>query len=282
MSRLIRVFAKARDLDTLRFRADSRINEIIHNVARDTASAGVGFVDVVEIIERSSLHGVAGEQFFWEHVHMNFAGNYLLARSILDEVAKMLPDWVRKEGTGGQVPSEAECGERLAHTTWDRRRIANKMIAVVETPPFTNQLYHFEHVSSMRRQLGELEVYKEQYRIEADRAAYRDAIDRAKDDSWLYFNYGIFLQKVCREPQASADALRTACRRMPQYAAAYNQLGVAVNQLGQTAEAVEYLSQAIRLLPDFVQARMNLDAAMKNLEREKRTDGDANGLKPVQ
>jgi len=264
-------FAKARDLDSLRFRADTRINEIIRMVAKDTASGDVGFVDAVEVIGRSSLHGIAGERFFWEHVHMNFAGNYLLARSIFDEVAKILPDWVRKERKGGEVLSRGECAKRLAHTTWDRRRIASKMIAVVETPPFTNQLYHFEHVATMRQELAELEVYKEPEQVEADRAMYREAIDRAKDDSWLYFNYGVFLQKVCKEPEASADALRTACRRMPQYAAAFNQLGVALNQLGQTTEAIGLFETALRLRPN------NAHILHNNLGVSLQKEGDARG-----
>jgi len=84
-------FAAARDLDTLRFRADTRINEIIRSVS-DAGRDGLYFVDVEQVFAAESREGMPGDEYFYEHVHLNFAGNYLLARSILAEAHSVLTD----------------------------------------------------------------------------------------------------------------------------------------------------------------------------------------------
>nr|MDA8171147.1 tetratricopeptide repeat protein [Nitrospiraceae bacterium] len=81
-----RSYVEARDYDTLRFRADSRINAIIRQVAgrstRGPASgpaSGLYLVDAARFFEEASPGGIPGDNIFYEHVHMNFHGNYLLA-----------------------------------------------------------------------------------------------------------------------------------------------------------------------------------------------------------
>ena len=51
-------FYLARDLDTLRFRADSRINEI--NRAATPSGDGVELVDADEILSERSANGIIG------------------------------------------------------------------------------------------------------------------------------------------------------------------------------------------------------------------------------
>ena len=71
----------ARDQDVLRFRADTRINRIIRDTAAGQESNGIHLLDLVRIFEEEdkAAHGAPGDDLFWDHVHMNFAGNYLLA-----------------------------------------------------------------------------------------------------------------------------------------------------------------------------------------------------------
>jgi len=76
-------FRLARDLDTLRFRADSRINEIIRQTAK---AKGIPELDAAEELAR---HG--DEDLFYDHVHLNFAGNYRVARLFAAEVEKRWP-----------------------------------------------------------------------------------------------------------------------------------------------------------------------------------------------
>jgi tetratricopeptide (TPR) repeat protein len=65
-------FVRARDLDTLRFRADSRINEINRSVA---SSPEVALVDADAILSDASPDGIIGSDLVYEHVHLTPEGN---------------------------------------------------------------------------------------------------------------------------------------------------------------------------------------------------------------
>ena len=75
-------FVSARDFDVLRFRADSRINAVVRDVAAEQEGEGVRLVDAEQSLAKSGLaaDGIAGDSLFYEHVHLTFDGNYVLAR----------------------------------------------------------------------------------------------------------------------------------------------------------------------------------------------------------
>ena len=132
-------FLRARDLDTLRFRADTKINEINGSVA---TSSRVALVDAEKILSDAAHDGTIGSDQIYEHVHMTPEGNYLLARAIFALIAPTLP-----QGTQAAEPrSEAECERLLALTGFDRWRLANEMFGRLQKAPFTNQLNHSEQL----------------------------------------------------------------------------------------------------------------------------------------
>ncbi|MCJ7730572.1 MAG: tetratricopeptide repeat protein, partial [Sedimentisphaerales bacterium] len=122
------------ELDTLRFRADSSINRIIREVGegragpgldeRSRGGQGIYFVDAAGVFEQKSPHNCPGFEFFLEHVHLNFSGNYLLAKTIFDKVKEILPDRIKAQKARDAAPlSEDICAERLAFTVYDRLRL---------------------------------------------------------------------------------------------------------------------------------------------------------------
>ena len=132
-------FLRARDLDTLRFRADSKINEINRSVA---VSARVTLVDADMILSDSAQDGIIGSDQIYEHVHMTPQGNYLLARAMFAQIAPRL-----LQGTQvSEPPPEAECDRLLALTGYDRWRLANEMFSRLQKAPFTSQLNHSEQL----------------------------------------------------------------------------------------------------------------------------------------
>ena len=92
----------AEELDTLRFRADKGVNDTIRSVATN-AGRGVELVDTNAIFAQASEHGVPGSNLFYEHVHMNPAGNYLIARNSVCQDCR----YARKRVADGR--SEARC-----------------------------------------------------------------------------------------------------------------------------------------------------------------------------
>lgn len=79
-----RLFARARDLDAIRFRAPGEFRAIIRRITSQTGST---YVPVEEGIDRASRFGIPGADLFLEHVHPNHAGYALLARIFFDAIA---------------------------------------------------------------------------------------------------------------------------------------------------------------------------------------------------
>jgi len=179
-------FVRARDLDTLRFRADTRINEINRSVA--LSSPGAELVDTETVFAKESVHGLAGSDLVYEHVHLTPHGNYLLARAMFFQIASKFPARAGDSQQSAEIPSEIECERWLAFTAHDRSRVAAEMLRRLQEPPFTNQLNHSEQIFRMIAQAQDPEEAPN------DTAAqYQWAISMRPDDRILHFNYGVFL-----------------------------------------------------------------------------------------
>jgi len=68
---------------------------------------------------------------------------------------------------------------------------------------------------------------------------------------------------------AAYNELQELLRRHPGEPRAHNNLGILLLKLGRPKEAVFHFTEALRIKPDYKQARINLEAALKVLEREK-------------
>lgn len=68
----------ARDLDLLRFRAPSDINQLIRQLA---AEYGAVLVDTEQALAAQSEHGIIGNKMMLEHLHPTIAGYFVLADS---------------------------------------------------------------------------------------------------------------------------------------------------------------------------------------------------------
>ncbi len=150
-------FELARDLDVLRFRADSRINATIREVADEQEAAGVRLVDAERVLAESDpdSQGIPGEDLFYEHVHLTFDGNYLLARAVFDQVCEALPQLAALPQAGA-IPSRQRCAELLALTPWDEYQSAANMVEMTSRAPFTNQLDHSLRQAAARQRRDDL------------------------------------------------------------------------------------------------------------------------------
>lgn len=180
-------FIRARDLDTLRFRADSRINEIIRATAK-ASGPDATLLDTESLFARESRNGVIGSELLYDHVHLTPIGNYLLARSVYEQVVKTLPDEANDTAGSAEPPSELECERLLAFTGHDRARVASEMATRMQRPPFTKQLNHAEQVQNlMLRAAGSVESAQETF------AQYQWAIAQYPSDLTLHYKFGFFL-----------------------------------------------------------------------------------------
>lgn len=191
-------FERARDLDTLRFRADSKINDINRSVAN---SSGAELVDADEVFTKESPNGIIGSELVYEHVHLTPLGNYTLARAMFRKIASQMKDAGGQAGQGENVPPQKECERVLAFTSHDQTRIAAEMLQRLERPPFTNQMNHSDQVLRLTIKAQGPDENPSQTAGE-----YQWAISRKPEDRLLHYNYGLFL--FAYNPAAGAQELK--------------------------------------------------------------------------
>ncbi len=130
-------FRLARDHDALRFRADSTINDIIRSTAQQRADDNVIFIDGEKELARQTPGGIVGDEWLHEHVHLNFSGNYRLARLLAERLADRLDLSASDEGMNPPTwPSEEACADLLGLTPYHRLLITREMRGRLSEPPF--------------------------------------------------------------------------------------------------------------------------------------------------
>ena len=256
-----RAYLKARDADALRFRADSEINAALRDVAADWASDGVRFVDAERVFAEiePTGNGIHGEELFYEHVHMNFEGAYLLARALLEQVSAALPEDVRRRAPdAAAVATRQRCAELLAFTPWDRYRTADAMAKMTAAAPFTNQLDHTPRREAMARRLERLR--REASSPEAlDEAAktYLAALAKSPDDWQLQNNFAALELQRGRTDSAFQYWQRVLAR-LPHLADLHISAGNAMLRSGKADEGLACYTEALRLRPDAPEALKGL------------------------
>lgn len=85
-----KLFEQAKDLDELKFRAPSDINNIIDDLSKEF---GIPVVNVDSIFNAESPYGITGNNLIIDHLHPNLAGYKLLAKTFFQtlEKFKLLP-----------------------------------------------------------------------------------------------------------------------------------------------------------------------------------------------
>jgi tetratricopeptide (TPR) repeat protein len=77
-------YARARDLDALRFRASGALNDVLRDLARERNAP---LVDLEAAFAEAAPEGIPGRELFWEHVHPTFEGYLLMARAFAEGMA---------------------------------------------------------------------------------------------------------------------------------------------------------------------------------------------------
>jgi tetratricopeptide (TPR) repeat protein len=242
-------YIKARNLDTLRFRADKRINEIIYRVA-DRAGQEANFVDAVEACREAGLYGMPGKEFFYEHVHFNFKGNYLLARTVLDQVEKTISQQKGIKRTfDGKVLSEEDCAARLALTGWNHLEIIRKLFdGFIKNPPFTNQAYQEERVREMTERIEALKYYTQPSGLQEGIDQYQQALKWYPYDWYLHWKYGQFLREAIGDNEAAISQLAMVIRELP-HCYVYNELSVLLYKQNKIDEGIKMARLALEMKP---------------------------------
>ena len=241
-------YTRAKELDTLRFRADSGVNGIIREVG-EKAGGGVYFVDAADVFEKESPQGCPGFEFFYEHVHFNFSGNYLLARTVFDRVEGILPEGIKKQRAGVPgPPSEGECAELAAFTNYDNYRVTQKCLTIISGEPFVNQAYHDEIMDIWRQKAERLKDGAGPDAINKALEQYEQAIKLDGTDRLLRLNYARLLLGK-KNTYAAAEQYRLITEQIPDDHLELTALAGMEISLGNIDSALKHATRAVEIMP---------------------------------
>jgi len=264
-------FQAARDADTLRFRCDARLNQLIRQAGTNRESERIYFADAERAFSEASPGGLPGATLFYEHVHPTFEGNYLLARTLAEQVEKLLPgDLSASTPKSPGWPSLEDCARRLAWTDWTRQAALQDILARQKEPPFTAQVNHETQLQSLTARLEELTRVLQPDGLAQARSALEVALAAAPDDPVLL---GLLtsLKQSAGDFEGAAELAKQWVALLPAHGKAWQQYGLILVRQQKIAEAVQLFRRATDLDPMDMLHRQNLAQSLWLLGRR----GDA-------
>jgi len=240
-------FQKAVQYDTLRFRADARINETIRRVAEGREQDAIYFANSVAAFEAASPNGTVGEELFYEHVHMNFKGNYTLARALVPAVEKVLS--AKGMSSSAAILTEVQVAERVAYTDFEHAYFLERMVKeMMNKPPFTQQLNHDEW---MRETVAQINRLRQSCDVQECLRRYDAAIEAHPED-WRLLASQIPLRVQAGE-KSDLKSVESQLRKILHLCPvdfAYEGLGQNLFNQGRLGEAKDVLNQLLDLKPN--------------------------------
>ena len=184
---------RALDLDTLRFRTDSTLNQVVRDLG-EAGTSGLQVVDVAAELSARSAHGIPGEEFLYEHVHLNFRGTFELAGALFPRVLARLQHRGLARRPTVVPPSYDDVRLRLAYTAHEQAMIALNLLGRFRVAPFTGQTDNPARVETWERRVAAAEkLLSRPEALPALNSIYQQALAFAPDDWILARNTGMML-----------------------------------------------------------------------------------------
>lgn len=291
------LFAHARDLDLIRFRAPGEFREIIQHVAQKT---GAHYVPSEEAFASATPDGIPGKELFLEHVHPNADGYLLLGKTYFEALQRA--GFVGRTADMARLASWGEYRRRMDLTPLDERIVYHTIRTITTRWPFVplnaQQNYRGSYrptdftdsiafdVSMGTMQWAQAKVaagHRFERRGHADSAVeeYLGIMRREPQNEAPYRLAGAALVAV-KEPARARLFLEKSYRIEPTAFTAYA-LGVIERQSGDPQRGVALLEQSLTLSPDNPAALYQLSlsyAVTRDLPRARATAARLAMVKP--
>lgn len=274
-----RHFLRARDLDALRYRTDSSLNNIVRELFFDPQLPQCRLADIEQQLAEITPSSVRlpGDEFFHEHVHFTFSGNYEVAKILYETIEPTAEKVLGKAAERSTaLPSREECARRLGFTFFEEAFYDRFMLEeMIGQPPFTSQTGH-ERIYTQKKAALAVK-YRGRFTPENLRQAIAEseqALGRDPED--LYLRRGLvnhYLGLKMRHP--AIKQLEKLVQTIPTDYFTLAKLGGELMRRGDEDKAASLFRQALRLNPYLFIAQNNLSV----LEYRQRTR--AQGKQPV-
>lgn len=266
------LLARALDQDRLRFRADSRLNQVVRELGanvritnirsdspkgvdqpnvRNTNIGPVEVVDLAAALAAKSAHGIPGDDFLYEHVHLTLRGTHEAALALLPRIgADLQRRGVVKDAASTPLGFD-EVALRLGYNTHEQAMIALELVNRFSKPPFTGQADHATRLAAWQRRAQTAQaLLARPDATDALRELGRRAIAASSDDWILARNTGAML--VARQQPAEAlPLLQRAAAWIDDDVDTLVALGWAHRALGHAAESEAAFAKARALEPHY-------------------------------
>jgi len=225
-------FIRSRDLDALRFRADSRMNQAVSHVA-DRAV-------IVDLEKQFNQYWAEPGRFFWDHVHLTPDGNYIAAAAFARELIPLLA------GKGltavRDIPGMEEIRNQIVYTEWDHLNLLSSMHQRFLRPPIDAISHHRELVGELTAQITALRNKVNREAVENSRDSLRAAAQENPRDFHLLTRLGRIYEELGQYAEA-LDVYETMVRIWPHVRSTRSSYGRSLVRAGRLDEGLKELRQ---------------------------------------
>lgn len=258
-TRAEREFTSARDLDGLRFRCDGSLNDII----RKKSGGGILLADSERALAAASPGGIPGTEFFFEHVHLTFEGNHLLARVIGEKVEQALGI-----STAAPWPDISRCAQQLGYTSRDFQLALSDVRGRLSDVPFTFQSDHGEQIRRLTEAAQKLPQPNSAESLLEARSAIEGALQQRPHDAVLWEELGE-IRQTQGDFAGALTAAKHSVEEVPSNAGAWLLSGILLAQEEKYEEAIVSFRKSYALDPQAVWARHNSALCLERLGRRE-------------
>ncbi len=234
-------FRAAKDADICPLRAVTPALESVREVAR---SSGAGLVDFARSLEGNSEHAIAGDDYFFDHVHPTIEANRLIAMGVIDVLRAT--GVIEPDSGGAEVAIAAAAAviEAQVSPAQHARALAS-----------TSTVYTWAH------------KYADAYRLARHAAELSDAIE-------VLGNAADLAMRLGRDDDALAFNRRLLAKH-PNNARAHYDIARSLVRQGKRDPAVEALKRALSLNPQLSGVRDLLDSLSRSSDASIGGDRDS-------
>ncbi len=230
-------FQRALDLDALRFRADTEINQIIQNVAANAEGDTFSFVDSAAAFEQASQPFQPGWNLFLEHVHYEFSGNHVLAAEISRSIISNLNAAENSE----PLPS-VEVARRVGFPNHDTIAEIKNLQGMIQHPPFPGQGNYTELENFLNNKLESVTNEVGSQRAVVQRR--RDVSSSGLADWKVHFELAVLNERLSNS-SAMYYHLYQILKQYPHNRESYIKIAEAMSKDGKWREVIPYLEQSL-------------------------------------
>lgn len=225
-------FARAKDMDGLRFRAPAMINEVISELCNTYPNAHL--VDTKTVFERWSADRIIGHELILEHVHPTLTGYALLSDAFYEAMKHERMIVVAKD----REMSLEQLLRSMPVTKVDSLAGLYKISMLKKSWPFSETLQDTVTVT----------VATEEEKLAWKLASQRMEWEEAMDSLYLYY--------TSRNNLGAAEKLMEGMAlEYPEDPAFYEKVAMLSGELGDQQNAVLYFKRSFGLSPTFGKAR---------------------------